>query len=108
MTDERWKNLIESLEDKKSIESRVVENIEGKPGTVERVIAKTPVGRVRLSRSTEPKRLSQKALYSKRGGSTVSVQALYDETDNIHVFMVEIYSPEKNDWVRIDPQNFIS
>lgn len=103
MTDERWQKLLDSLEESGRLESRLTENLENRPGAVERVIAQTPHGRVRLSRTTEPKRLSEKAFYSKRGGSTVSVQAQYDETEKIHVFSVDIFSPASNSWTRLDP-----
>src|SRR3989338_6579079 len=97
MTDERWQKLIETMEDDHRIESRATENLEGRPGTIERLIIKTPVGRFRLSRTTEPKRLAEKALYSKRGSSTVRVQTIYDETEQIHVFTVENFSPATQD-----------
>ncbi|KKU48966.1 hypothetical protein A3H10_03840 [Candidatus Uhrbacteria bacterium RIFCSPLOWO2_12_FULL_46_10] len=106
MTDDRWQKLIESLEDDKRLESRATEDLDGRPGTVERIIAKTPAGRVRLSRTTEPKRLAEKAFYSKRGGSTVAVQKIYDETEKIHVFSIEIFSPVSNNWTRVEANQF--
>jgi hypothetical protein len=107
MTDERWQKLIETLEDDNRVESRLTEDLEGRPGTVERVVAKTPLGRFRLSRTTEPKRLAEKALYSKRGSSTVRVQATYDESEMIHVFTVESFSNAGNTWIRVDPEHFV-
>lgn len=106
MTDERWQKLIESMEDDNRVESRLTEDLEGRPGTVERLVVKTPLGRFRLSRTTEPKRLAEKALYSKRGSSTVSIQAVYDETEQIHVFSVENFVPATLEWVRVDPEHF--
>ena len=106
MTDERWKKLLDQLEDDNRVESRLTEDLEGRPGTVERVVMKTPLGRFRLSRTTEPKRLAEKAFYSKRGGSTVSVQATYDESEMIHVFTVESFSNAGNAWIRVDPEHF--
>ena len=106
MTDQRWQKLIESMEDDHKIESRVTENLEGRPGTIERLMIKTPVGRFRLSRTTEPKRLAEKTLYSKRGSSTASIQQIYDETEQIHVFSVENFSATAGDWVRLDPNTF--
>lgn len=106
MTNERWQKLIETLEDDHKIESRATENLEGRPGITERLIIKTSAGRFRLSRTTEPKRLAEKALYSKRGNSTVNVQTVYDETEQIHVFSVENFVPASGEWVRLDPEHF--
>ncbi len=106
MTVDRWNDLISRLEDDGKIESKITESLDPRPGTVERVIAKTPLGNVRLSWTSEPKKIEEKALYSKRGSSTVSIQAKYDETDIIHVFSVERYDDVRHDWVAIDAANF--
>jgi hypothetical protein len=103
MTDQRWRELIERLEDEGKIVSRVTEDLEGKLGTVERAVVTTPLGRLRLSRTSEPKRLADRAFYSKRGGSTVSVQASYDESESVHVFTVERFAGASGTWARLDP-----
>lgn len=106
MSPDRWQQLIDHLDDQGRLESRETENLGERPGTVERVVVKTSVGRFRLSFTTEPKRLGEKALYSKRGGSTVNVQTRYDETEQVHIFTVEQYSAERPGWSRIDPASF--
>lgn len=105
MTMDRWTDLIGKLEDDGKIESRKTEELEHKPGSVERVIAKTPMGSVRLSYTSEPRRLTEKAIYSKRGGSTMNIQSTYDEDDIIHVFTVEREN-ERGEWVQIDTAAF--
>lgn len=106
MNQDRWSDLIGRLEDEGKIISRQTEELEGKPGTVDRVIAKTPLGDIRLSYTSEPKKVSEKALYSKRGGSTINVQASYDDSEIIHVFTVE--RETAGEWVVIDPSVFQS
>lgn len=105
MTPDRWSDLIGKLEDEGKIESHITEDLENRPGTAERVVVKTPMGSVRLSYTTAPRKLSQKAFYSKRGGSTMNVQSEYDENDIIHTFTVEREaSPGR--WVEIDAGAF--
>src|SRR3989338_4635977 len=108
MTPDRWSDLIEKLESEGKVESRTSEEFEGRPGSAERVIVTTPMGQIRLSWTTEPKKLSQKAFYSKRGGSTVNIKAEYDDADIIHVFSIERFDPSTVGWVHIDPESFSS
>lgn len=101
MTDDRWHDLLGRLQDDGKVQSRETVELEGRPGNVERVVVESPLGRLRLSRTTEPKRLGEKAFYSKRGGSTMNVQASYDESEQIHVFTVEQASPDGT-WETLD------
>ncbi|MFA5954740.1 MAG: hypothetical protein WC817_04350 [Patescibacteria group bacterium] len=89
MTDERWQDLIGKLQDEGKIESKVVEDLEDRPGTVERFIVTTPIGQVRLSRTSQPRKIGEKRIYSKRASSTATVENEYDETDIVHVFTIE-------------------
>ena len=104
MTDERWQDLISKLTDDGKVLSRETEQFTDRPGSVERVIAESPMGKIRLSRTSEAKRLAEKAFFSKRGGSTVSIQANYDENDIIHSFTVERMNPVNANWevLRLD------
>ena len=106
MTTERWEKLIDSLDDAGRIESRETAEFADRPGSVERVVAKTPAGRFRLSWTTEPKKVSEKALYSKRGGSTANIQIRYDATESIHLFAVERFLPATLTWERVDAHTF--
>lgn len=105
MTQERWEKLIGQLEDDGRVESKVTEDLVDRPGSADRVVVMTPLGRFRLSWTTEPKKLAEKAFYSKRGGSTVSVQATYDETEQIHIFSLEERAPS-GAWQAVDASRF--
>ncbi|MFA7286842.1 MAG: hypothetical protein WC052_04265 [Patescibacteria group bacterium] len=89
MTDERWDELIGQLKDAGVVESEVEETLEDRPGVVIRVIAKTPAGRVCLSRTTQPRKIGEKTFFAKRSSSTAAVENVYDEKDVVHVFTVE-------------------
>lgn len=106
MSPERWQSLIERLDDAGTIESKTTEELVGRPGSVERVIVKSPLGKVRLSWTSEPKRLEEKAFYSKRGGSNVSMQTTYDETEQIHAFTVERWDDAGARWAEMDKSLF--
>ena len=106
MTADRWEDLIGRLTYDGKLESRETEELEGRPGTADRAIVATPFGRIRLSWTSEPKRLSEKAFYSKRGGSTVNVKIEYDESDIIHVFSIDRFDATSARWVHVDPANF--
>ncbi len=104
MNPDRWSDLVGRLKDDDKIISQQTEELDGRPGTVERIVVSTPMGKMRLSYTTEPKRVSEKALYSKRGGSTANIQVEYDESDIIHVFTVE--KEQSGEWVEVDPAMF--
>lgn len=107
MSPDRWQQLIDRLDDAGSIESKETVDLGERPGSVVRVIAKTSAGKFRFSWTTEPKRIGEKALYSKRGGSTVSVQTQYDDSEQIHVFTVEKFEENTEAWQVMDPKMFV-
>lgn len=106
MTDERWLDLLEKLQSEGKIQDRGTEQIEGRPGTVDWVDVDSALGTLRISRSSEPKKLGERAIYSKRGSSTATVTSQYDEHDIIHVFRVERYDEKTDEWVEIDIKHF--
>jgi len=105
MTDERWQELVGRLKDEQKVESETTEDLEGRPGTVARLIVSTPIGRVRLSRTSAPRMTNQKTFYSKRSTSTASVQAEYDESDIVHSFIVE-KDNGSGTWQELNIQDF--
>jgi len=103
MTEQRWQQLIDRLDDTGGIEAREIVPLGDRPGTIERVVVKTPRGRFRLSFSTASKKLEEKALFSKRGGSTVNIQVRYDETESVHWFTLEQAAADGSTWTAVDP-----
>jgi hypothetical protein len=105
MTDERWLDLMNQLADSGKIQEKGIDEYDDRPGKIEWVIITSPLGDIRISRSSEPKKLGEKAIYSKRGGSTSAIQKSYDEHEQVHHFMVEKYDEKNDDWEEIDAKS---
>jgi hypothetical protein len=105
MTDDKWLDLVARLEDSGKIEERGTDEFEDHPGKVDWFIISSPLGDVRISRTSEPRKIAEKAIYSKRGGSTSAIQKSYDENDIVHRFTIEKYDDVLDDWQEIDAQS---
>jgi len=104
MTDERWQDLIGRLQDEGKIDSKYIEDLVGRPGTVESYIVTSPVGRLRLSWTSQPRKIGEKRVYSKRASSTAEVKSEYDESDIVHVFTVE--RDVSGEWQELNAADF--
>lgn len=103
MTDDRWADTIDRIVERFTILERGVEEIPDIPrGRREMITFTTPMGRVRLTRTTKPRTIGQRALTSRRFGGSVRVEMLYDHDDLVHVLTAERWDESSNAWVSID------
>ena len=106
MTYERWQTLCESLKDKFTVSAEGKEELDSGPGHCEFLECTTPMGQVRLELEVRPRVLEKKMFYSKRAGTTATVEYKYDE--NEHTLTLKAYrlDPGTGDWVEVKPEAF--
>lgn len=107
MTDERWRDLLAHIEEKFAIEERKTIPTEDKRGTIEMVIFSGQSGKVKLERISRPRALGTKTQYSKRIGSSVSVEHIYSDTEQVHSLKAYRWNADDNDWQEIKPEHII-
>jgi len=103
MNNDKWLDVIEKVKERFKIEERVDEPIEDIPRSrLEVVVFDSPLGRIKLMRTTKPRVLDKKTAYSNRAGSDMSVQYVYSDTEIVQ--RVEIFRWDENfgDWVKAE------
>ena len=107
MTDEKWENLIDQVEQKFGEVERKKEELDFGPGEKEIIVFSGALGKMKLERIQKPLVLGQRGIRAKmRAGAGSTVEYLYSDTekvDRIHAFR---WDDKENDWVEIDMGSF--
>ncbi len=100
MTNDRWLDLLDKISNFEQ-EERFTEEIEDIPnGKREIVIFKSPVGRIKLIRTTKPRVLDKKTIYSARSGSDMKVEYVYSEDEMVDNLEILKFDTIEDDWVK--------
>lgn len=107
MTQDRWRELKESLKTKFTFTAEGQENLSEGPGHVEFLECTTPMGEIRLELTVRPKILDKKTFYSKRAGAGTTVEYKYDEHEN--TLTLKAYRLGKGgEWEEIKAESFLA
>ena len=109
MTQEKWEQIVELAKEQFTIELHETVPMEDIPdGTVEHLIFKGPIGRMKLELSSKPRVLGTKAIGSKRIGSEQTVE--YETSDTERTLTFKAYKDNStDDWVEIEAgESFLS
>lgn len=106
MTLERWQEIKAMIKSKFSIEEEKKESLgQDVPGEKEMVIFTSNLGKIKLEWITKPRTLGEKTIYSRRIGSQVKVDKVYDE--NEIVCYLKAYRQTGDEWREIEAENII-
>lgn len=105
MSDEKWDNLIGTIEEKFGIEEEIDEDT-AEGGIIEGVIFKSPLGKMKIERISMPKVIDKKTLYSNRPGSATRVDYVYSDTETVKKIKVYKWDKGQDDWVEISGDGF--
>jgi hypothetical protein len=103
MNNDKWLDVLDKVKERFGIVERTDEPIEDIPNSrLEVVIFDSPLGRIKMMRTTKPRVLDKKTAYSNRAGSDMSVQYVYSDTELVQ--RVEILRWDENfgDWVKAE------
>lgn len=100
MTQERWEDIKAMVKDKfdSVIEKNETLAEDQGPGEVEVLEFDGPIGKMRLTWTTQPLVLDKKVLGSRRIGGESTVQYTYSDTEKTHKFTVYKYNQQQGDW----------
>jgi hypothetical protein len=100
MDDEKWYSLLDDLEEKLTFEDRG-EDAGPYGARIEWVIFKSPMGRMKLERTSKPVILDRKYRYSRRAGTTADEHLVLSETEK--TYRVALYKwMEPRGWEEVD------
>jgi hypothetical protein len=103
MQDDRWKDSLDRIEERFTIEETgetLLDDIPG--GKVEFVVFTSPVGRVRLERVTKPRTIGERAMGSRRIGGDTTVEKIYDQNDLVHFLRGSRWDEAQRAWIEIE------
>lgn len=101
MQDDKWLDVLDKIKTSFSVEEELVETIEDIPNSkVETIIFVSPMGKMKLVRTTKPRVLDKKTAYSNRAGSSMNVTYVYAENDFTHQLEVFRFDEISADWIK--------
>lgn len=100
MTDERWGEIKGMVKDKFGVDQESTQDLPAEEGggVIEIIEFTGPLGRMRLTRTTQPLVTGKKVLGSRRIGSESTVQYQYSETETVNKFTVYKYNSAIDNW----------
>jgi hypothetical protein len=104
MDDEKWQNIVGRIQDDFEVFEHATRQLEDRPGSAEYIIFKSPLGKVKLERSTSPLVLDKKGLGSKRIGSQTTVEYIYSDTEKVHTMKAYTWDEGRGDWVEMEKE----
>ncbi|MFA6197800.1 MAG: hypothetical protein WC734_01420 [Patescibacteria group bacterium] len=101
MTDEKWQATIGQIKDSFEVFEEQREDLEDEPGFIEWIVFQSPLGRMKLERTTHHWVTGNKVKGSKRIGSDVSIQKEYSE-EVAHKLRAYKWDEAANEWAEIE------
>jgi len=108
MTYERWQNLTQMVKDKFKVVGEGKEELDPGPGYVEFIECETPTGKVRVELVVRPLVAEKKFIYSKRAGTSASVEYKYDPKEHTLTLHAFKWDEASNNWEEIKNGPFVS
>lgn len=101
MNDEKWEDAMIKIKENFQLEEELTEDHpEIERGIIETVIFDSPMGRIKLVRTTTPKVLDKKTFYSSRAGSDMAVKYEYSDTESVNTLDIFKWNGLQDDWQR--------
>lgn len=104
MTIERWQDLVTTILDRFTVESRGDEPLPEGPGKSEFIVFTSPAGKIRLEFVTKPVVTGKHTSGGRRMG--VATQVTYDYSDSEFNHALHAYRWTDGDWQEIDSSSF--
>jgi hypothetical protein len=102
MDDEKWQDTIGRIKDDFEVFEHGTRQLEDRPGTAEFIVFKSPLGKIKLERTTNPLVLDKKAIGSKRIGSQATVEYIYSDTEKVHTMKAYKWDDGSETWAEVE------
>lgn len=102
MEDEKWREIVGRIQDDFEVFEHETKDLEEGPGSVEMIVFKSPLGKMKLERITKPLVLDKKGLGSKRIGSQTTVEYIYSETEKVHTLKAYKWDESSETWTAME------
>lgn len=106
MNDERWQETVGRIKDTFTVIGESVDDLEDGSGKRESIEFESPLGRIKLERTTRRAIVGTRGLGSRRIGSSTKVTHTFSATD-IHQY-VKAYRWQNDDWIELDSSSILT
>ncbi|MFH1457029.1 MAG: hypothetical protein ABIF17_02850 [Patescibacteria group bacterium] len=110
MTKDKWLDLVQMVGGKFGIIDRFQENLgDDIPGTKDVLVFESPIlGKVKLEWVERAKFIREDTTYSRRIGSNVKIEKVYDENEKVSYLKAYKWDEVSNDWAEIEVEKTFS
>ena len=92
---------MEKIKSTFEVETHSIEpHAEFEKGKIETIIFTSPLGKMKIIRTTTPRVLDRKTVYSKRAGGNMAVQYEYSETEMVDTMRIFRWDENAEEWVK--------
>lgn len=102
MTDERWGEVSNMIQNNMQVEEHQTAPMDGEPGTVEWFVFTSPLGRLRLERYIRPRVTGSHMIISKRAGSGGREEKEYSNSETVS--FIKVWKWVNENWQEVDEQ----
>lgn len=99
MKQDKWDQLVARIKDEFEIMEHESDDGEIEGENIETLIFNGPAGEMKLERSTHPRVVGERTMYSRLGGDTV-VEKVYSDSETVDV--VKLYTDQNGEWEELD------
>lgn len=100
MNDDKWLDTLAKIKSQFAVEEEsVLPHPDIDRGRVETVVFQSPLGKIKLVRTTTPRVLDKKTVYSRRAGSDMAVQYEYSDTEFVNNLKIYKWDDLREDWL---------
>ena len=99
MNNDKWGDVVEKIKSGFAVEAHsIVPHVEFDKGKIETIIFASPMGRMKIIRTTTPRVLDRKTVYSNRIGGKVAVQYEYSDSEMVDTMRIFRWDENREEW----------
>ena len=106
MQDDKWEAALDKIQDQFEVLEQGEESLEAGPGgRVEFIVFNSPMGRLRVERTTKPKVIDKKSFGGSKYGASTGVEYIYSDTEQVKT--VQAFRDSNGEWQPIEAESLI-
>jgi len=103
MNNDKWGDVVEKIKATFAVEAHsVMPHSEFEKGKIETIIFTSPLGKMKIIRTSTPRVTDRKTVYSNRAGGKMAVQYEYSDTEMVDTMRIFRWDDNQEGWVKAE------